>query len=177
MPRLADDEADALIVGTLEHLTRDVADLAQLFDWFDDVGKRLVIVQFPPMDPLSPEGREYARTRATYAQSERERISARTSRAMRAKRNRGEDCGRPSVPPEVAERIRQMHADGMSYEAICKQLNAEAVPTARGGKCWRPSSLQTVLGYERPRRRRTRVELPKPTPASARGRSGSRGAR
>jgi hypothetical protein len=38
----------------------------------------------------------------------------------------------------------------MTLQAIADQLNAEGVPTLRGGKKWRPSSIQGALGYRRP---------------------------
>jgi hypothetical protein len=38
----------------------------------------------------------------------------------------------------------------MTLQAIADQLNAEGVPTLRGGAKWRPSSIQATLGYRRP---------------------------
>jgi hypothetical protein len=38
----------------------------------------------------------------------------------------------------------------MTLQAIADRLNAEGVPTLRGGKLWRPSSVQVALGYRRP---------------------------
>jgi len=40
---------------------------------------------------------------------------------------------------------------GLSLEAIAATLNSEGVPTPRGGARWRPSSVQSALGYRRPR--------------------------
>jgi hypothetical protein len=42
-----------------------------------------------------------------------------------------------------------MRADGMTLQAIADVLNAEGVPTQRGGVEWRPSSVQTAAGYKR----------------------------
>jgi hypothetical protein len=42
-----------------------------------------------------------------------------------------------------------MRADGMTMRAIADALNAEGVPTPRGGARWRPSSVQSALGYRR----------------------------
>jgi hypothetical protein len=54
--------------------------------------------------------------------------------------------GRPSSTPRaVAERIRLLRAEGMSLQAICDTLNAEEVPTPRGGARWRPTSLRAIL--------------------------------
>ena len=62
-------------------------------------------------------------------------------------------AGRPSVEdrPELASRIREMRASGMTLQSIDDTLNDEEVPTVRGGERWRPSSVQAVLGYKRSR--------------------------
>ena len=70
--------------------------------------------------------------------------------------------GRPAVAdrPELLERINQMRADDMTLQAIADQLNAEHVPTLRGGTMWRPSSVQAALGYRRPGSRSPLDQLP-----------------
>lgn len=59
----------------------------------------------------------------------------------------GRAAGRPSVTDDaaLARRVRGMRASGMSYGAIARELNAECVPTLRGGRLWRASSLQRTL--------------------------------
>ena len=53
-----------------------------------------------------------------------------------------------------------MRAANMTLQAIADQLNAEGVPTLRGGAKWRPSSVQAALGYRRPGNRSPRDQLP-----------------
>jgi hypothetical protein len=48
----------------------------------------------------------------------------------------------------------------MTLQAIADQLNAEGVPTLRGGAMWRPSSVQAALGYRRPSTRTPRNQFP-----------------
>jgi len=43
-----------------------------------------------------------------------------------------------------------MRVAHMTLQAIADQLNAEGVPTLRGGREWRPSSIQAAVGYRRP---------------------------
>jgi hypothetical protein len=57
------------------------------------------------------------------------------------------------------DRIATMRAQGMTLQAIADQLNAENVPTLRGGMKWRPSSIQAASGYRRPG---PREHLPRP---------------
>jgi peptidoglycan hydrolase-like protein with peptidoglycan-binding domain len=52
--------------------------------------------------------------------------------------------------PELLERITAMRSANLSLQQIADQLNAENVPTLRGGRQWRPSSIQVALGYRRP---------------------------
>jgi hypothetical protein len=66
------------------------------------------------------------------------------------------DGGRSAVAdiPELHERIADMREHGMTLQAIADRLNAEGVPTLRGGAKWRPSSVQRATGYLRPSGRR-----------------------
>ena len=48
-----------------------------------------------------------------------------------------------------------MRAQGMTLQAIADRLNAEGVPTVRGGAKWRHSSVQAAVGYRRLRRFRS----------------------
>jgi peptidoglycan hydrolase-like protein with peptidoglycan-binding domain len=52
--------------------------------------------------------------------------------------------------PELMERIMTMRSAHMTLQQIADQFNAESIPTLRGGREWRPSSIQTALGYRRP---------------------------
>jgi hypothetical protein len=50
-----------------------------------------------------------------------------------------------------------MRHEGMTLQAIADRLNAEGVPTLRGGTEWRPSSVQAAAGYRRPKGRRSHI--------------------
>ena len=60
-----------------------------------------------------------------------------------------------------------MRAQGLSLQAISDTLNAEGVPTLRGGTHWRPSSVQAATGYKRPPAKPAGRELPPLAPANA----------
>ena len=55
--------------------------------------------------------------------------------------------------PALKKRIVSMRESGMTLQAIADVLNAEGVPTLRGGAKWRPSSVQSAAGYRRPPKR------------------------
>jgi len=53
-----------------------------------------------------------------------------------------------------------MRAEGMSLQAIADALNEEDVPTLRGGRRWRPSSVQAAARCKRPAHRAGGGSLP-----------------
>ena len=63
------------------------------------------------------------------------------------------------IPP-LDQHIARMRNGGMTLQAIADALNAEGVPTLRGGATWRPSSVQRATGYRRPESRSHGIELP-----------------
>jgi hypothetical protein len=83
---------------------------------------------------------------------ERDKLRDRTRSGLAAARINGQGEGRPSVAdrPELRDRIQQLRASGTTLQAISDRLNAESVPTLRGGTEWRPSRVQAAAGYRRP---------------------------
>lgn len=158
---IANREVDGLVVAKLDRLSRSTADSAQLFHWFQEAEARLVLLDFR-MDTGSLEGSVVAGFMALMAEWERKVIASRTKASLAALRRQGKPISRPAVidQPELAARVRRMRGRDLTMQEICDVLNREGVPTPRGGALWRPSSLQTVLGYQRPPRRRPRTTLP-----------------
>lgn len=77
-------------------------------------------------------------------------IGERTTEALAAKRDREPDwqSGRPvEIDAETAKRIAAMSAAGLSRATIADTLNAEGVPTARGG-VWHGSTVGRVLARQ-----------------------------
>jgi DNA invertase Pin-like site-specific DNA recombinase len=96
------------------------------------------------------------------AEWERDIIGARTREGLAAARAQGRTISRAAVAdnPKLRARIERMRARGMTLQAIADKLNREGVPTLRGAKAWRPSSVQAAAGYKRRKARRKVVELP-----------------
>lgn len=162
--RAADGEIDAIVVHKLDRLTRSPRDLAELLAWSVRIGVRLVI-QDLGIDTGTPNGRLVVTIMASVAEWEREQISARTRDAAAERRAQGKKMGREGVRdtnPEIAERIRSERASGSTWQAIADGLNADGVPTARGGRQWRVSAVQAAAGYVRPPSKPRRIELPEP---------------
>ena len=77
---------------------------------------------------------------------ELERYLAERKEEVRAARRRPVRPGRtPRLEPHLIARIRAEHAQGRTLGEIARQLNAEGVPTAQGGRQWWPSTVRAVL--------------------------------
>jgi len=154
LERLAAHDASCLVVASLERLTRSAANLGTLVEWLDRSGARLVVVDID-LDTATPEGRLGAKALAAVGGSERKTLRQRTSKGLEAARLAQKSSGQPAVRdrPALSRRIAQMRASGMTLQAIADTLNAEGIPTLRGGIEWRPSSVQAAVGYKRPNRK------------------------
>lgn len=148
--RILDGEAHGLIVCDLSRLTRSAAQLGAILQWFVSHDTRLVAIA-EEIDTAEHSGQVTARTLIGFSNRERERITARTRRGLEVARSNGAPARRPAVvdDPDLRERIQGMREQRMSLQAIADALNADGVPTVRGGAKWRPSSLQSVTGYRR----------------------------
>jgi DNA invertase Pin-like site-specific DNA recombinase len=148
--RIADGDADGLVVSDLRRLSRSIVDLGVLMAWFRDARATLIALDLD-IDTSTPGGDQVAATLIALSTHEHQLIASRTRSGL-AERANGSASRRPAVSdrPELMERIATMRAASMTLQAIADQLNAENVPTLRGGARWRPSSIQAALGYRRP---------------------------
>jgi DNA invertase Pin-like site-specific DNA recombinase len=161
LKQIAEGKARGLVVTDLRRLTRSIVDLGALVEWFRDARAGLVALDLG-VDTSTPAGHEVAATLITLGDWERERIAKRTRSGLAEVRASGRPTGRPKVSdrPDLVARITAMRAGNMTLQAIADQLNAEGVPTLRGGAMWRPSSVQAALGYRRPGTRGPRNQFP-----------------
>jgi DNA invertase Pin-like site-specific DNA recombinase len=153
LERLAARDASCLVVSSIERLTRTAANLGALLGWLTECDARLVVIDLD-LDTGTEEGQLGARALATVGGLERRKLEERTRKGLEAARNMRRS-GRPAVSdrPSLKQRIADMRSAGMTLQAIADTLNAEGVPTLRGGAEWRPSSVQAAAGYKRPRRK------------------------
>jgi Resolvase, N terminal domain/Recombinase len=158
LDRIAAGDAQVLAVARLEHVAGSADDLSVLLRWLDRDGRALVAVD-PALDTSTQAGRLAA-------------AAVLDSAAVPAHPRRG-GTPPPANPraavadrPELQQRILAMRDQGLSLQAIADRLNAEGVPTARGGVMWRPSSVQCAAGYHRPRRPRRGIEVPRSQPSA-----------
>jgi DNA invertase Pin-like site-specific DNA recombinase len=158
LERIAEGEASCLVVSELERLSRSAADLGRIVEWIDERDARLVAIDLR-LDTGSAQGRLTVRVLTEVGEWEGRRIADQTRKGLAAARARRATAGRPAVEdqPLLKERIVSMRNEGMTLQAIADRLNAESVPTLRGGTEWRPSSVQAAAGYRRPKGRRSHI--------------------
>jgi DNA invertase Pin-like site-specific DNA recombinase len=150
LERIAKRQADGLVISDLQRLSRSIADLGALMAWFRDAQAALIALDLD-IDTSTAKGRHLASTLITLStHAHGRRLHHRPSDTVEVNGDRA--GGRPAVrhDPGLLERIAAMRAAGRTLQAIADQLNTEGVPTLRGGREWRPSSIQSALGYRRP---------------------------
>jgi DNA invertase Pin-like site-specific DNA recombinase len=141
---LASGGASALVVAKLDRLSRSMLDFARIMTTAQKQSWALVALDVQ-VDTTTPSGEAMAHMLATFSQFERRLISERTKQALAQKRASGVRLGAaPEIDPSIARRIRKERSAGRSLREIAERLNAEAIPTARGGR-WHASTLQRVL--------------------------------
>ncbi|MDO3394667.1 recombinase family protein [Nocardioides sp. SOB44] len=145
LDRLRAGKAGVLVVSKLDRLSRSLLDFAGLMAQAEHEGWQLVVLDMA-VDTTTPSGQLMASVMASFAEYERRIIGQRTSAAMQQLKAQGVRLGRPRVmAQEVTERIVKEREGGRTLAAIAEGLNAESVPTARGGAKWYPSTVKAVL--------------------------------
>jgi peptidoglycan hydrolase-like protein with peptidoglycan-binding domain/DNA invertase Pin-like site-specific DNA recombinase len=151
LEKIGRGEASCIIVSELGRLGKSAADLGGILERLQRSDGRLVALDIG-LDTASPEG--YVAAQALTSVGSWEHRSA--GRGLAAASATATPLAEPQVVedvPALKQRIVRMRAQGMTLQAIADVLNAEGVPTLRGGAKWRPSSVQSAAGYRRPPRR------------------------
>ncbi|MGH2852621.1 MAG: recombinase family protein [Solirubrobacteraceae bacterium] len=139
--RLSEGEASTLLIARLDEVAGSSRELVGLLDWLAAADADLIALDVG-LDTATRTGAQIVRVLREVERWDREPPPGRPPR------------GRPGLAhhsPELARQVKALRDDGESLQAIADALNAENVPTPRGGDRWRPSSVQAALGYRRPR--------------------------
>lgn len=145
LTRLRAGDADALVAAKLDRLSRSMLDFTDLMARAQKQGWAVVALDLG-VDTTTPSGEMLCHVLASFAQFERRLIGQRTKDALAVKRSEGVRLGRPrETPDEVVQRILSERESGATLQAIADRLNADSVPTVRGGRCWWPTAVRAVL--------------------------------
>jgi peptidoglycan hydrolase-like protein with peptidoglycan-binding domain/DNA invertase Pin-like site-specific DNA recombinase len=150
LEKIGRKEASCIIVADLGRLGRSAADLGGIIERLERSDGRLVALDIG-LDTASPDGYVAAKALASVSSLEGGRV--RTGLAAAAAGPAPLVVPIDLDVPALKVRIVTMRESGMTLQAIADVLNAEGVPTLRGGAKWRPSSVQSAAGYRRPPRR------------------------
>ena len=149
LERIVEGRACGLVVSDLSRVSRSPADVRALVAWFRDADATLVALNLGlGLDTSTPAGGQVPSTLFVLDLAEPERSHHEAQNGTAGTRLNGPPALKNH--PELMERIRTMRSANMTLQEIADQFNDESIPTLRGGREWRPSSIQTALGYRRP---------------------------
>jgi len=142
-------KAAVLMAVRLDRVSRSVPDFASLMARAQKKHWRIVLLE-SNIDMTDASGEFVANVLASAAQYERRLIAVRTREGMAQKKAEGAVFGRvvsEDILP-VYRRVLALHADGMNPTDIARLLNADQVPTARGGASWYPATVRRILASQ-----------------------------
>jgi site-specific DNA recombinase len=151
-------EFDVLVVWSIDRLGREFVDQIVVVGKLREAGVGLEVLN-GPVDLDTPEGKAQFGLRAVFAEYERDTIIGRARMTAKAIAREGRYNGPPPTgygfvdhhlvasPAEVVvvNRVFAEFLAGTGVSQICRNLNADRVPTRRGAK-WRPATLTAMLG-------------------------------
>lgn len=142
--RLEDGEAEALVVTKLDRLARSSLDFANTLKRARDKGWSIVILELS-LDTSTPMGKFTAQVIAAVAELESAMVSARTKDALAVVRSKGVRLGAPrQTPDDTIRLVADYRESGKTLQGIADRLNADRVPTAKGGT-WTFSAVRRAL--------------------------------
>jgi DNA invertase Pin-like site-specific DNA recombinase len=143
--RIESGDAQALVVAKLDRLARSVHDFSGLVARSAKRGWSLVVIDLQ-LDMTEPAGKLMANILASFAEFERDLIGKRTKEALAARRQKGGRLGRRrSLSDQLGARLLAERRSGETFRAIADKLNAEGLPTSRGGRQWYPSTVRAAI--------------------------------
>jgi DNA invertase Pin-like site-specific DNA recombinase len=135
--------ADGLVVAKIDRLGRSSADVLGLVEQAQREGWRLLALDVG-LDTTTPSGELVAAALAMAARFEWRRISERQQEKFAELRRQGRPRGRAAAPAAVADEIRGLREQGLSFAAIAETMNDRRVATVRGGQKWFAATVRSV---------------------------------
>jgi site-specific DNA recombinase len=158
-------EADGIVVGKLDRLTRNVADWQALIDGYfgERAGKQLFSVA-DSIDTRTAAGRLVLNVLLSVAQWERETNCERTREALQHKISRGERCGKVRYGYNLADdgktlvansaeqnaitTMVQLRNAGQTLRKIAAELTQRGIPTKESGNAWSYAAVRRILNRQ-----------------------------
>jgi DNA invertase Pin-like site-specific DNA recombinase len=168
--RLVSGEVGIVVAMKLDRLFRDALDALAVTRSWDDRKITLILVD-QQINTSCAVGRLFITMLAGVAEMERNMIGERTAAALAHLKGQGVRVGRDGIgwtrtdeidadgrrvvtelPEEraLADRIREMRDEGLTFQQIADALTGECVPTKRGGR-WHATTTRNVCVRSAPR--------------------------
>jgi DNA invertase Pin-like site-specific DNA recombinase len=138
--------AHVLVASRVDRLSRSLLDFPVLLDRARREGWEVAALDLG-VDTTTPSGELMAHILVTFAHYERRLIGVRNREALARKKARGERAAGPpsKIPAAVMQRIVSLRESGVRQTDIARILNAEGVPTVRGGREWYQTTVRRAL--------------------------------
>ena len=107
----------AVLTVKVDRIARSLRDLLEIAGTLGQYNVDLLFAD-QNIDIKSAEGKLMYLILGAFAEFEREIIVERTKAGLRRARKAGRTMGRPKIHHEIVERVKRLHADGMSYRLI-----------------------------------------------------------
>jgi DNA invertase Pin-like site-specific DNA recombinase len=150
LSRLDNGTASALIVTRVDRLARSTKDFLNIVDRANQKGWRLVMLDLN-LDTSTYQGRFVVTIMSALAEMERSIISERQKSVHKYRRETGQNWGvdlgpKSKISDDALKIITELRDKGVSYHEIARELNAQEIPTALGGK-WHGSTIHKTLNH------------------------------
>jgi len=158
---VADRSVKNIIALKLDRLFRDAADCLNQTRTWDAAGIALHLIDLggTAINTGTAMGRFFITMAAGFAELERNMIAERTTQALAHKKahreaygptplgydREGDSLVENEAEQETVRRILDMKRAGASINEIARRLNAERVPTKKGGSKWYASTVSNIL--------------------------------
>lgn len=141
LTEIREGRASGMVASKIDRLGSG-SDVVALAEEAKRDGWRLVVLDVG-LDTATPAGMLVLGVLAAVASFERDRIGERNRAWKHQARVRGTHRGAHAADRVIADRVIAMRDAGESYRQIVAALDADGVPTMKGGP-WRPSSVRSV---------------------------------
>jgi DNA invertase Pin-like site-specific DNA recombinase len=151
MTALHADGVKAIIIEKLDRLARDLMVQEATIADLQKHGFTLISVAEPDLMATDPTRILMRQLMGAVAQYDKSQIVLKLRGARQRKKIAEGRCegrkpyGEREGEPAVVERMRQLRAEGLSYQQIASKLNAEGVQARTAGKRWRAYVVNAIL--------------------------------
>ena len=142
-----------LVVYSVSRLARRQKLLWDLLDTREGLGLSIASAT-ENFETVTPTGKAMVGMIGVFAQLEADMCSERTRDALAELKAQGVKLGGPTMldlgAADTIRKIQELYSTGKyTHRSLSDYLNAQAIPTAKGGKWW-PKTVRTALNTELP---------------------------